>query len=261
MLTVIIQGHTSQTSKTTTDVREKPEGGILVPMHPFPDWFMYEAASGQHNTWHTPPRNIDVFTWVLLGAEHVVKSYNAYLVHEEKNIRLVIISKCLIYYCRTLEVKVFHWKEFFKPNIDIFIIFFVIIAIPFIKQKMEGVHNSICDCITQLHNGSDVHSIWKKNILMKTSPIPIECLHGILRVAITGYWIDWATFSKNNFSKTVGTGISAASTTQSSSPQHPMQKIGNCSIHTPPSNLTCWKTSHSHDCCFSYWRRHSETDI
>jgi hypothetical protein len=20
--------------------------------------------------------------------------------------------------------------------------------------------------------------------------------------------------------------------------------------------LTCWKTSHSHDCCFSYWRRH-----
>jgi hypothetical protein len=28
------------------------------------------------------------------------------------------------------------------------------------------------------------------------------------------------------------------------------------SIHTPPSDLTCWKTSHSHDCRFSYWRRH-----
>ena len=41
------------------------------------------------------------------------------------------------------------------------------------------------------------------------------------------YWISRATFSKNNFSKTVGTGISATSTTQSSSPQHPMRKIGN----------------------------------
>ena len=30
------------------------------------------------------------------------------------------------------------------------------------------------------------------------------------------------------------------------------------SIHTPPSDLTCWnwKTSHSHDCHFSYWRHH-----
>ena len=46
----------------------------------------------------------------------------------------------------------------------------------------------ICDidCITQLHMRSDVHSIWKKNILMETSPIPIKCLHGILKVAITG---------------------------------------------------------------------------
>ncbi len=77
-------------------------------------------------------------------------------------------------------------EEIFKPNIDIFIIFFVIIAIPFIKQEMDGVNNSICDCIAQLHNRSDVHSIWKKNILMKTSPIPIECLHGILRVTIAG---------------------------------------------------------------------------
>jgi len=32
-----IQGHTSRTSEMTTDVRKKPEGGILVPMHPFPD--------------------------------------------------------------------------------------------------------------------------------------------------------------------------------------------------------------------------------
>ena len=31
------RGHTSQTSVAPTDVREKPEGGILVPMHPFPD--------------------------------------------------------------------------------------------------------------------------------------------------------------------------------------------------------------------------------
>jgi hypothetical protein len=31
------QGHTSRTSVAPTDVREKPEGGILVPMHPFPD--------------------------------------------------------------------------------------------------------------------------------------------------------------------------------------------------------------------------------
>ncbi len=30
-----IQGHTSRTSKTTTDVREKQEGGILVPMYFF----------------------------------------------------------------------------------------------------------------------------------------------------------------------------------------------------------------------------------
>jgi hypothetical protein len=30
-----IQGHTSRTSDTTTDVQEKPEGGILVPMHLF----------------------------------------------------------------------------------------------------------------------------------------------------------------------------------------------------------------------------------
>ncbi len=41
------------------------------------------------------------------------------------------------------------------------------------------------------------------------------------------YWISCTTFSKNNCSITVGTGISATSTTQSSSPQHPMQKIGN----------------------------------
>ena len=41
------------------------------------------------------------------------------------------------------------------------------------------------------------------------------------------YWINRATFSKNNFSITVGTGISATSTTHSSSPQHPRQKIGN----------------------------------
>ena len=41
------------------------------------------------------------------------------------------------------------------------------------------------------------------------------------------YWISRATFSKNNFSITVGTGISATSTTHISSPQHPMQKIGN----------------------------------
>ncbi len=40
-------------------------------------------------------------------------------------------------------------------------------------------------------------------------------------------WISCATFSKNNLSITFRTGISATSTTQSSSPQHPMQKIGN----------------------------------
>ncbi len=34
--------------------------------------------------------DIDVFTWVLLGAERVVKLYNAYLVDEKKHIRLVI---------------------------------------------------------------------------------------------------------------------------------------------------------------------------
>ena len=82
----------------------------------------------------------------------------------------------------TLEVKVFHWKEFFKTNIDIVIIFFVIIAIPFIKHHMDQVHNLICDFITQLHNQLDVHSIWKKNILMKTSPIPIKCLFFLLKV-------------------------------------------------------------------------------
>jgi hypothetical protein len=47
--------------------------------------------------------------------------------------------------------------------------------------------------------------------------------------------------SKNNLSITVGTGISATSTTQSSSPQHPMQKIGNRrhvpSLHNPHSPL------------------------
>ena len=32
-----IQGHASQMNKTTTAVREKLEGGILVTMHPFPD--------------------------------------------------------------------------------------------------------------------------------------------------------------------------------------------------------------------------------
>ena len=32
-----IQGHTSRMSETATDVRKKPEGGILVPMHPFLD--------------------------------------------------------------------------------------------------------------------------------------------------------------------------------------------------------------------------------
>ena len=32
-----IEGHTSQTNETTTAVQEKPEGGILVTMHPFPD--------------------------------------------------------------------------------------------------------------------------------------------------------------------------------------------------------------------------------
>ena len=31
------QEHTSQTSMVPTAVREKPEGGILIPMHPFPD--------------------------------------------------------------------------------------------------------------------------------------------------------------------------------------------------------------------------------
>ncbi len=51
---------------------------------------------------------------------------------------------------------------------------------------MDQVHNLICDFITQLHNQLDVHSIWKKNILMQTSPILIKCLQGILRVAITG---------------------------------------------------------------------------
>jgi hypothetical protein len=137
----------------------------------------------------------------------------------------------------TLEVKVFHWKEFFKTNINIVINFFVIIAIPFIKHHMDRVHNSICDFITQLHNHLDVHSIWKKNILMKTSPIPIKCLHGILRVAITSH----ATLSKNNLSIIAGNGISATSTTQSSSPQHPMQKNGNQrhvpSLHNPHSPL------------------------
>jgi hypothetical protein len=71
------------------------------------------------------------------------------------------------------------------------------------------------------------------------------------------YWISFATFSKNNVSKTVGTSISATSTTQSSSPQHPMQKIGNWrhvpSLLNPHSPL--WLTSHSHNCRFSYWRR------
>jgi hypothetical protein len=65
-------------------------------------------------------------------------------------------------------------------------------------------------------------------------------------------------FLKNNFSKTVGTGISATSTTQSSSPQHPMQKSGN-RRHVPsllnphfPIRLDLLKRSHSHDCRFSY---------
>jgi hypothetical protein len=31
------QGHSNRMSVAPTDVREKPEGGILVPMHPFPD--------------------------------------------------------------------------------------------------------------------------------------------------------------------------------------------------------------------------------
>ncbi len=87
----------------------------------------------------------------------------------------------------------------------------------------------ICDidCITQLHMRSDVHSIWKKNILMETSPIPIKSSTEYSRLQSQVYWISRATFSKNNFSKTVGTGISATSTTQSSSPQHPMQKFRN----------------------------------
>jgi len=68
-----------------------------------------------------------------------------------------------------------------------------------------------------------------ERLFRKSHSIPIKCLHGILRVAIAGIR---ATFSKNNFSKTVETGISATSTTQSSSPQHPRQKIGN-QMHVP----------------------------
>ncbi len=99
----------------------------------------------------------------------------------------------------TLEVKVFYWKEFFKTNNVPVIIFFVIIAILIIKQKMDWVHNSICDCITQLHNRLDVHSIWKKNILMETSLITIKCLHRILRVAITGILNQSRYFLKVHF--------------------------------------------------------------
>jgi hypothetical protein len=55
---------------------------------------------------------INVFTWVLLG-ERVVESYNAYQVDEKSTFdwSLQLANprcKCFIYYCPTLEVKVFH---------------------------------------------------------------------------------------------------------------------------------------------------------
>ena len=92
-------------------------------------------------------------------------------------------------------------KFFYKTNIDIFFVFFVIITILFIKQIMDGVNNSICDCITQLHNKADLHSIWKKNIIIKTSTVPIECLHQILRVAIAGILNQWSYLLKEQLLK------------------------------------------------------------
>ena len=173
--------------------------------------------------------------------------------------------KCLVYYCPSLEVKVFHWKEFHKPNIDIIIIFFFIITIPFITQKMDGVHNSICDCITQLHNQLDVHSIWNKNILMKTSPIPIECLHGIRNTQGCNHRFTESVALPSQ--RTTSRKLLWLVYLQHQQPSHlhhsiPCEKSeieGTChsySIHTPPSDFTCWKTSHSNDCRFSYWRRH-----
>jgi len=66
------------------------------------------------------------------------------------------------------------------------------------------------------------------------------------------YWISRATFSKNNFSKLLG-----LVSLQHQQPSHLRHSIpckksetkNTChhySIHTPPFDLTCWKTSRSH---------------
>ncbi len=114
---------------------------------------------------------------------HIIRSWRAHLIY-------ITISKSSLkkfdLLLSTLEVKVFDRKEFFKSNNVLIITLFVIVTVPVIRHQVDQLHNSICYCTTQLHNQLYVHSIWKKNILTKTCPIPIKCLHGILRVAVTG---------------------------------------------------------------------------
>ncbi len=87
------------------------------------------------------------------------------------------------------------------------------------RYKLEQILFYICNTVKIESNLKHVECT-----LVYCTVTALLGVHGILRVAIAGIR---ATFSKNNFSKTVGTGISATSTTQSSSPQHPRRKIGN----------------------------------